>query len=87
MINRIVIKKKTGEEMFLGMDHSLLDFWSWAHSDMISNQEEADILVLYWFYFSKEPKIKINISDKNGEYKDVANPKFKQITQSVVEPE
>ena len=27
--------------MFLGMNHSLLDFWSWAHSDMISNAERG----------------------------------------------
>lgn len=41
MIDRIVIEKKTGAEKFLGMNHSLLDFWSWAHSDMISNAERG----------------------------------------------
>ncbi len=41
MIDRIVIEKKTGAEMFLGMNHSLLDFWAWAHSDMISNAERG----------------------------------------------
>ena len=41
MIERIVIEKKTGDEMFLGMNHSILDFWSWAHSDMISNAERG----------------------------------------------
>ena len=41
MIDRIVIEKKTGTEMFLGMNHSLLDFWSWAYSNMISNTERG----------------------------------------------
>ena len=41
MTERIAIGKKTGEEMFLGMNHSLLDFWSCAHSDMISNAERG----------------------------------------------
>lgn len=41
MIDRIVIEKKTGAEMFMGMNHSLLDFWAWAHSDMISNAERG----------------------------------------------
>ena len=41
MIERIVSEKKTGDEMFLGMNHSILDFWSWAHSDMISNAERG----------------------------------------------
>ena len=39
--DRILIEKKTGAEMFLGMNHSLLDFWTWAHSDMISNAERG----------------------------------------------
>ena len=50
MIERIVIEKKTGAEMFVGMNHSLLDFWSWAHSDMISNAERgrfAEYIVSY----------------------------------------
>lgn len=41
MIERVVIEKKTGAEKFLGMNHTLLDFWSWAHSDMISNAERG----------------------------------------------
>ena len=41
MIDRIMIEKKTGAEKFLGMNRSLLDFWSWAHSDMISNAERG----------------------------------------------
>lgn len=41
MIDRIMIEKKTGAERFWGMNHSLLDFWSWAHSDMISNAERG----------------------------------------------
>ena len=41
MIDRIIIEKKTGAEMFLGMNHSLLDFWAWTHSDLISNTERG----------------------------------------------
>ena len=43
MLNSIQIDKRTGSEMFCGMEHSLLDFWAWAHSDIMSNAERGKL--------------------------------------------
>jgi hypothetical protein len=33
-MKRIKVTSKTGQELFLGMPHSLLEYWAWAHSDI-----------------------------------------------------
>ena len=43
MIDSIEIQKKSGMERFTGMNHTLLDFWSWAHSDIASNAERGKL--------------------------------------------
>lgn len=43
MIEKIKIDKKTGSERFAGMDRSLLEYWSWAHSDIASNAERGKL--------------------------------------------
>lgn len=35
--------KKSGQERFIGLNSSLLDYWSWAHSDIISNAERGKL--------------------------------------------
>ena len=34
---------KTGSEKFIGLDRTLLDYWAWAHSDILSNAERGKI--------------------------------------------
>lgn len=42
MLDKIQIEKKIGGEPFIGNSpKQLLDYWSWAHSDMISNAERG----------------------------------------------
>lgn len=43
MIDSIEIQKKSGMERFTGMNHTLLDFWAWAHSDIASNAERGKL--------------------------------------------
>ncbi|MDD7289093.1 MAG: hypothetical protein PUH00_05160 [Clostridiales bacterium] len=43
MIDSIETQRKTGQERFLGMDHSLLEYWVWAHSDIASNAERGKL--------------------------------------------
>ena len=43
MIDSIEIQKKSGMERFTGMNHTLLDFWSWAHSYIASNAERGKL--------------------------------------------
>lgn len=40
-MKRIKVTSKTGQELFLGMPHSLLEYWAWAHSDIVSNSERG----------------------------------------------
>ena len=40
-MKRIKVTSKTGQELFLGMQHSLLEYWAWAHSDIVSNSERG----------------------------------------------
>ena len=35
--------KKSGQERFIGINSSLMDYWSWAHSDIISNSERGKL--------------------------------------------
>jgi hypothetical protein len=41
----VVAERKTGNEPFIGndTDFSLLNFWRWAHSDLISNTERGKL--------------------------------------------
>jgi hypothetical protein len=43
----ITLSKKTGKEMFSigdsGTNYSLLDYWSWAHSDLVNNTERGKV--------------------------------------------
>lgn len=43
MIEKIEIEKKTGNEQFEGTEHTLLEYWSWAHSDIASNAERGKL--------------------------------------------
>lgn len=40
---RILTKRKNGEEPFLGINQTLLDYWQWAHSDIASNAERGKL--------------------------------------------
>lgn len=40
-MKRIKVTSKTGQELFLGMPRSLLEYWAWAHSDIVSNSERG----------------------------------------------
>jgi len=35
------IRRRHGNEQFIGMDTDLLEFWEWAHSDIMSNTERG----------------------------------------------
>ena len=39
----IRIEQKTGDESFQGMDHTLREYWAWAHSDIASNAERGKL--------------------------------------------
>jgi len=42
MLDRIKVEKKNGREPFVGNSpKQLLDYWKWAHSDMVSNAERG----------------------------------------------
>ena len=43
MIKRIRTKKRTGAESFIGVDSTLQEYWSWAHSDIASNAERGKL--------------------------------------------
>ena len=43
MIETIKVEQKTGREPFLGMPHTLCDYWAWAHSDIASNAERGKL--------------------------------------------
>ena len=43
MALRIQAHKKNGRESFTGMDKTILDYWSWAHSDIASNSERGKL--------------------------------------------
>jgi len=43
MSYRIITTTKTGQELFLGADMTLLDYWRWAHSDIASNSERGKL--------------------------------------------
>ena len=55
MIKRLKNSKKTGEERFVGMDGSLSEYWSWAHSDIASNTERGRLAE---YFVSKAVKAK-----------------------------
>ena len=40
-MDRIITKKLNGNEKFVGLDKHILDYWSWAHSDIASNAERG----------------------------------------------
>ena len=40
-MKRIKVTSKTGQELFLGMPHSLLEYWAWAHSHIVTNSERG----------------------------------------------
>ena len=40
-IDRLKNKKMSGQESFVGMEGNLLEYWSWAHSDIASNTERG----------------------------------------------
>lgn len=40
---RILTKRKSGEESFVGTNQTLLDYWRWAHSDIASNSERGKL--------------------------------------------
>ena len=42
-LKQIRTERKTGNEPFLGMEKTLLDFWAWAHSDIAGNAERGKI--------------------------------------------
>ena len=35
------VRRRHGEELFIGMDSNLLEYWEWAHSDIMSNTERG----------------------------------------------
>lgn len=35
------VRRRTGDEAFIGMDSNLLEYWEWAHSDIMSNTERG----------------------------------------------
>src|SRR5699024_11089907 len=37
------VQKKTGDEPFEGMPHTLREYWAWAHSDIASNAERGKL--------------------------------------------
>lgn len=42
MLGKITVDKKCGNEKFInGVDNTLLDYWSWAHSDVVGNAERG----------------------------------------------
>jgi len=44
MLEEIRTIRKTGNEVFLNGDQStLLDYWAWAHSDIMGNTERGKI--------------------------------------------
>ena len=43
MVRRLKDKKKSGQERFVGLDSSLLEYWAWAHSDISSNAERGKL--------------------------------------------
>ena len=42
-MDQIVTKRLRGDESFVGMSKSILDYWSWAHSDIASNAERGKL--------------------------------------------
>lgn len=43
LLKNIKTTKKSGNEKFIGMEHNLLEYWSWAHSDIASNAERGKL--------------------------------------------
>lgn len=43
MIKHLKTTRKTGYESFIGLKKNLLDYWSWAHSDISSNSERGKL--------------------------------------------
>ena len=43
MIETIRTRRKTGDETFSGMPHTLREYWAWAHSDIASNAERGKL--------------------------------------------
>ena len=43
MIKKIKTEKMTGNERFIGMTHTLCEYWAWAHSDIASNAERGKL--------------------------------------------
>lgn len=43
MIATMQTQKKTGDEPFTGMPHTLREYWAWAHSDIASNAERGKL--------------------------------------------
>ena len=43
MIYRIHTQKKRGNEQFVGIDQTITDYWSWAHSEIASNSERGKL--------------------------------------------
>lgn len=35
------VRRRYGDEQFIGMNSNLLEFWEWAHSDIMSNTERG----------------------------------------------
>ena len=35
------VRRRSGGERFIGLDSNLLEFWEWAHSDIMSNTERG----------------------------------------------
>ena len=42
-IETMRVQKKTGDEPFEGMPHTLREYWAWAHSDIASNAERGKL--------------------------------------------
>ena len=42
-MNQIITKRLSGDENFIGMSKKILDYWSWAHSDIASNAERGKL--------------------------------------------
>lgn len=40
---RIPTTRKNGTESFIGTNHTILDYWRWAHSDIASNAERGKL--------------------------------------------
>ena len=41
MLPKKRVRRRSGDERFIGMESSLLEFWEWAHSDIMSNTERG----------------------------------------------